>query len=312
MPMYVSIVGATSATPPVLRLNLSSQSAGTMPTKGDGIVECDVIGFPSGVSIVSQLPWSARMKSATPAFTHASRILPTHMSVCAAASIALSMKPVWPTMSGGARLQISSVWLPASISRTMASATGSAAILGARSYVATFGDSLSSRTSPSKGSSLPPLKKKVTCANFSVSAAWNCVSPSFDTVSHSPFDSCWAGKTIGDSNAELYCVIIRHIAGLRSTSVSNLGLTEMHSKSSRARSARKLKQKNTSPSAMPPSATSPFGRMNSSLFASSSLYMPSTTSFTPPAATVSHAPGARHMTSYAFCTRSHRLSRSIA
>eukprot|EP00966_Prymnesium_polylepis_P102607 2377238-Prymnesium_polylepis.1 len=102
----------------------------------------------------------------------------------------------------------------------MASATGSAAILGARSYVATFGDSLSSRTcsgercaqrfalptyrahtsrraaasgfrrgvpawrrrtSPSKGSSLPPLKKKVTCANFSVSAAWNCVSPSFDT-----------------------------------------------------------------------------------------------------------------------------------
>ena len=37
------------------------------------------------------------------------------------------------TMSGGARLQMSSACTPASTSRTIASATGSAAILGSRS-----------------------------------------------------------------------------------------------------------------------------------------------------------------------------------
>ena len=74
--MYLSMVGATSATPPSARLNLRAQSAGTMPTKGTGVVECEVMGLPSGVSIVSQLPWSARMKRPTPRLTHASRILP--------------------------------------------------------------------------------------------------------------------------------------------------------------------------------------------------------------------------------------------
>jgi hypothetical protein len=46
---------------------LSGQSAGSAPTNGTAEVECEVIGLPSGVSIVSALPWSARMKRATPA-----------------------------------------------------------------------------------------------------------------------------------------------------------------------------------------------------------------------------------------------------
>mmetsp|Transcript_65288 Transcript_65288/g.145709 ORF Transcript_65288/g.145709 Transcript_65288/m.145709 type:complete len:340 (-) Transcript_65288:630-1649(-) len=312
MPMYVNMVGATSATPPSLRLNATLQSTGTAATKGTAVVECEVIGEPSGNIIVSQLPWSATMKSPTPALAHASWILPMQVSVCAAASTALSKNPVWPTMSGGARLQISSVCTPASISRTIASATGSAAIFGSRSYVATFGESFSSRTSPSKGSSRPPLKKKVTWAYFSVSATWNCVSPSLDTVSHSPFDWVVGGKTMGDVKAELYSVIWTHIAGLRSTPVSNLGLTATHSNISRARSERKLKHTYTSPSAIPPSATSPVGSMNSSFSGGSFAYLASSTAFTPPRAVVAHWPGARHMTSYPFFTRSQRLSRSIA
>ena len=86
------------------------------------------------------------MKRPTPAFLHASTTLPMHMSVCETASIVLSIMPVCPTISGGARLQMRSACAPASISRTIASATGSAAIFGSRSYVATLGESLSSRT----------------------------------------------------------------------------------------------------------------------------------------------------------------------
>ena len=90
----------------------------TIAIKGTSEVECEVMGLPSGVSIVSALPWSARMKRPTPLAAQASLILPTHMSVCAVASIALSMKPVWPTMSGGARLQMSRWCVPSLISRT--------------------------------------------------------------------------------------------------------------------------------------------------------------------------------------------------
>ena len=133
-----------------------------------------------------------------------------------------------------------------------------------------------------------------------------------ETISPSPFIIWLGGKTIGDSNAALYRVIWTHTAGLRATAVSNFGATDMHSNISRARSARKLKHTKTSPSAIPPSASSPVGSMNSSLLPSSPLYLASSTAFTPPGATLSHAPGARHITSYAFCTRSHRLSRSIA
>jgi hypothetical protein len=46
MPIKVSIVGATSATPPSLRENFLSQSEGRAATKGTGVVECEVMGLP--------------------------------------------------------------------------------------------------------------------------------------------------------------------------------------------------------------------------------------------------------------------------
>ena len=55
--------------------------------------------------------------------------------------------------------------------------TAGALISGCRSYVATFGEFTRIRSSPSFGSSTPPLKKNVTCAYFSVSAILACVLP---------------------------------------------------------------------------------------------------------------------------------------
>ena len=89
-----------------------------------------------------------------------------------------------------------------------------------------------------------------------------------EIVSDSPLVSCCGGKTIGDSKVDEYCVIWRHIASLRALAVSNLGATERHSNISRARSERKLNEKNTSPSARPPSLRSPVGLRNSSVIGS--------------------------------------------
>src|SRR5438045_3117810 len=58
-----------------------------------------------------------------------------------------------------------------------------ALISGARSYVATFWLGTRRRSSPGKGVSMPPLKKYVTCAYFSVSAVRNIVRPAPDTTS---------------------------------------------------------------------------------------------------------------------------------
>jgi hypothetical protein len=90
-----------------------------------------------------------------------------------------SSLPEWPTMSALAKfttIRSNAVSLTA---LTMVSPMASAFISGARSYVATFSDGISMRSSPGKGVSTPPLKKYVTCANFSVSATrrlrrWCC------------------------------------------------------------------------------------------------------------------------------------------
>ena len=91
--------------------------------------------------------------------------------------------------------------------------------------MATLGDSFISRTSPGKGSSRPPLKKKVTCAYFSVSATWNWERPRLETTSLSPLDCCCGEKTTGEVKAELYLAICTHSAGLRCFSVAKSGLT---------------------------------------------------------------------------------------
>ena len=50
-----------------------------------------------------------------------------------------------------------------------------------------FGDFTRILSSPSFGSSIPPLKKNVTCAYFSVSAILSCAKPCFDIYSPNVF-----------------------------------------------------------------------------------------------------------------------------
>ncbi len=58
-----------------------------------------------------------------------------------------------------------------------------ALISGMRSYVATFWLGTRIRSSPAYGTSMPPLKKYVTCAYFSVSAVRSDVRPCSASVS---------------------------------------------------------------------------------------------------------------------------------
>ena len=84
--------------------------------------------------------------------------------------------PVCPTMSGFAKLTTQKAY-PSGSAATTSSATPAADISGFSSYPATSrGDGTSTRVSPSHSDSSPPLKKYVTCAYFSVSAAWSCRS----------------------------------------------------------------------------------------------------------------------------------------
>src|SRR5688572_9751491 len=63
------------------------------------------------------------------------------------------------------------------IAFTNLSVTSYALISGFRSYVSTWGDGTRMRVSPGYSFSLPPLKKNVTCAYFSVSAMRSCGKP---------------------------------------------------------------------------------------------------------------------------------------
>ena len=81
------------------------------------------------------------------------------------------MTPVWPTMSGLAKLMIAKRKSSSCHALTKAAVASPALISGLRSYVGTSrGDGASSRRSPSSARSLPPPKKYVTCGYFSVSA----------------------------------------------------------------------------------------------------------------------------------------------
>ena len=59
-----------------------------------------------------------------------------------------------------------------------------------------MGEGIRSRTSPGLGASTPPLKKKVTCAYFSVSAMRSCFMPREEMYSPSVFFMCFSGKAI--------------------------------------------------------------------------------------------------------------------
>ena len=94
-----------------------------------------------------------------------------------------------------------------SIASTTLSVSSNTDISGFRSYVATFGDGTSMRSSPSNCVSEPPLKKNVTCAYFSVSAMRSCVRPACDehfaevVADRAPADRAPADRTSRDSGS---------------------------------------------------------------------------------------------------------------
>ena len=65
-----------------------------------------MFGLPSGSSIWSALPWSAVTMQTPPDSCTASITCPRHSSTVSTAFTAASITPVWPTMSGFAKLMI--------------------------------------------------------------------------------------------------------------------------------------------------------------------------------------------------------------
>ena len=57
------------------------------------------------------------------------------------------------------------------------------------------------RVSPSHSASTPPLKKYVTCAYFSVSAAWSCRRPRSASTSASVSCTSCSGNATGQSKS---------------------------------------------------------------------------------------------------------------
>ena len=103
---------------------------------------------------------------------------PTSESTLSTAFTAAGITPVCPTMSGLAKLMIITSYLSDLIASTRSIPTSGALISGFKSYVATsLGLFTRRRASSIFGSSTPPLKKKVTCAYFSVSARRSCFLP---------------------------------------------------------------------------------------------------------------------------------------
>ena len=75
-------------------------------TIGTGLSECAVLGLPSGSSMWSALPWSAVTMQTPPFASTASTTRPRHSSTVSTAFTAAGITPVWPTMSGLAKLMI--------------------------------------------------------------------------------------------------------------------------------------------------------------------------------------------------------------
>ena len=77
-----------------------------MTTNGTGLSEWAVFGEPSGSSICSALPWSAVTMQAPPDSWTAATTSAEAASTASIALTAAGMLPVWPTMSGLAKLMI--------------------------------------------------------------------------------------------------------------------------------------------------------------------------------------------------------------
>ena len=77
-----------------------------MTISGTGLSEWAVFGEPSGSSMWSQLPWSAVTMQAPPLASTAATTSPRQASTVSTAATAAGITPVWPTMSGLAKLMI--------------------------------------------------------------------------------------------------------------------------------------------------------------------------------------------------------------
>ena len=115
------------------------------------------------------------MKSCPSTSLIASTAFPTHSSTVSTALIAAASTPVWPTISGFAKLMMITsyfqIWSPLQVSHTFR-CTHLRLHIVCRNL---RGISQGILSSPLFGSSTPPLKKNVTCAYFSVSAIRACV-----------------------------------------------------------------------------------------------------------------------------------------
>jgi len=177
--------------------------------------------------------------------------------------------------------------------------------------VATFGLGTRMRISPTLGSSLPPLRKNVTCAYFSVSAIWIWRSPASAKTSANvqhgiPFVKATEASIVGSYS-------VRHtnrVSGLLALSNPEKPSSVKALVSCRALSGRKLKKMTASPSWIVARGRSPShtttGTTNSSVTPSAyDLSIAPTASW---ARTPSPSIMARHDCS----TLSQRPSRSIA
>src|SRR5690606_7157910 len=130
-PSRTRIVGARSRSAPPAR-----SCAARLPTytRSTGPTVCEVCASPvTGSRIISQLPWSAVTSSSPPLARTAATISPTARSTVSTAVIAADSTPVWPTMSGLAKLQMIASKRSASIASTSRAHTSGALISGCRS-----------------------------------------------------------------------------------------------------------------------------------------------------------------------------------
>ena len=140
------------------------------------------------------------------------------MSTASTAFIAASIFPVCPTISVFAKFNIMLSYFLEFIASTTFSVTSYALISGCKSYVATFGEFTKILSSPGYGSSLPPLKKNVTWAYFSVSAILNCFFPNLLTTSPNVFTNS------SDLNATFTFGIVSSYSVIHTKSISNLSV----------------------------------------------------------------------------------------
>ena len=124
------MVGATSRSAPSRR-GIPASTSGPASTTGTGLVVCAVCGpLRSASHMRSALPWSAVTMTVAPALPAAAKIRARQPSSVSTAATVASSRPVWPTMSALAKLQMTTSCRRPARSATRWSVTASALIDG--------------------------------------------------------------------------------------------------------------------------------------------------------------------------------------